>query len=81
MRLAICIYLFILYLSVAQTLLNHFKRHIITMNECDDSALVVASKIVAWTWPLYIPISYLCQFLYPPDVEKLCQDLDEKPKK
>lgn len=81
MRLILYMYWFILYISVALTFLHHFKRYAISMNNGDNSALLISAKIVAWTWPIYIPISYLCQFLYSPDLEVLCQDLDKKYKK
>lgn len=77
MNLWLFVYLVILYVSVGHTFLNHFKRYIAGVNCIDSYKLLLPGKIIAWTWPISIPLEFLLQIFYTLDLEKLKQDLKD----
>ena len=56
------VYIAILYLAVANTLLNHFKRYLVTIKKDDDTKLLFIARLEAVAWPVFIPIHFIIQF-------------------
>jgi len=81
MRFLVILYLVILYISVVNTLLNQFTRYAKSVGLKVSPKLITAGQIVAWTWPIYIPLGFICQIFYVPDVDKLKRDLEKSTNK
>lgn len=77
MNIWLVFYLVVLYISVAQTFLKHFKRYATSIGMSENSKLLLSAKIVAWTWPIFIPVEFLLQSFYKICEARLEKDLND----